>query len=204
MKASEPINQTRRWRQVQGWTEGAGDKLLELWYVNGGINSAEGGRQFHANHCNLILWGWGKIWCEWGASLCVSTVRGMYREDSHTFCPCRYYSAQWRWPNNLQKAFQKWYTNCSPLSDTTSNGSLWILNTCCMSISAISLTVAWGAEQGVRMTVLTWEVGRPVTKSRAMYDYCLLGMDRGWRRLVGGWMEDLFWEHTVQVCSCNF
>lgn len=43
----------------------------------------------------------------------------------------------------------------------------------------------------VRMTELPWEKGRPVTKSKAMYDQGPLEMGSGWRRPTGGWFEAL-------------
>ena len=51
----------------------------------------------------------------------------------------------------------------------------------------------------VRMTVLPFNGGRPVTKSKAMWDHGQLGTGRGRSRPDLDLVEDLFWVHTVQA-----
>ncbi len=51
----------------------------------------------------------------------------------------------------------------------------------------------------VRMTVLPSDRGRPVTKSKAMWNQGQLGTGRGQRMPELGLVEDLFWVHTEQA-----
>ena len=53
----------------------------------------------------------------------------------------------------------------------------------------------------VKMVVLLWDVGRPVTKSRAMCDYGRPGMGRGRSSPAGGRCDALLRVHTSQAAT---
>ena len=84
-------------------------------------------------------------------------------------------------PMSELNAFQNWYENYGPRSETMSTGSLWIRKTCCTISWAVSLPegslgrgMNWAALENqsttVRMAVMPSDGGNPVTKSRDIWD----------------------------------
>ena len=113
-------------------------------------------------------------------------------------------------PRALQKARQTWEENWGPLSETMSVGIPCRRKTCLTRRSAVSLkdgslgsAMKCAALEKrsimVRMVVFPSDVGRPVTKSKAMCDQGRLGMGRGRRSPERGRVEVLFRAQTVQA-----
>jgi len=87
-------------------------------------------------------------------------------------------------PIRLQNSFQNMDVNWSPRSETMSEGSPWRRKMCWRTSSAVSLTegslergMKWAilVKQSTTVRIAVWplDVGRPVTKSREMYDHGL-------------------------------
>ena len=107
-------------------------------------------------------------------------------------------------PKALQNARHICEVNWGPLSETMSAGMPCRQNTCLTRRSAVSLeegslgrAMKWAAlgkrSITVRMVVLPSDVGRPVTKSRALcHQGIRLGMGRGRSKPERGWVEVLF------------
>lgn len=112
-------------------------------------------------------------------------------------------------PITEQKAFQTWVVNWGPWPEKTSAGILCCQKTCCFSNLAASVAVGslgravkWTALEiqsiMVKMTVLPWEVVRPVTKSSAICDQGCLG------KQVRGFSQSTYWTGRDVLLGVSF
>ena len=115
-------------------------------------------------------------------------------------------------PMPRQKARHTPDVNWGPRSETMfwgipCNRITWVTSRSAVSAAdgssgrATKWTILENRSTTVRMVLLPLEVGRPVTKSRAMSDHSRPGMGRGRRRPAGGWWEALLREQTSQAAT---
>ena len=105
--------------------------------------------------------------------------------------------------------------NWGPRSETMfwgipCNWTTWVTSRSAVSAADGSLgratkwTIFKNRSTTVMMVLLPLEVGRLVTKSRAMSDHGQPGMGRGRRRPAGGWWEALLREQMSQAATNSY